>query len=112
MKFKVKLNRLKNPGRIAYKFIEALEDKSGITFINYKEEKYIFEYIVEIDPFTESGKKAYEFIENLRNKDGITYLDLPKALTKAELKALKKEIIKILEEKQNKLYGNNSNSKQ
>ena len=45
------------------------------------------------------------------NKDGITYLDLPKSLTKAELKALEEEIIKFLEEKQNKLYAKNSNSK-
>lgn len=99
MIFKVEINTQTEAGRKAYELIESFEDKEGITYLEdeFKEESV---KILEINSQTKFGIKAYEFIESNCEKEGITYLDLPKGLTHKELRAIEREFIQRLAEKQ------------
>lgn len=99
MIFKVEINTQTEAGKKAYELIESFEDKEGITYLEeeIKEESV---KIIEINSQTKFGIKAYEFIESNCEKEGITYLDLPKGLTHKELRAIEREFIQRLEEKQ------------
>lgn len=60
---------------------------------------------VEIDSQTKAGRKVYELIQNLRHKDGITFITEWDTLTDEEIKALKKELIQLIDAEQKKKKG-------
>lgn len=92
MIYKVKIDRQSKAGKTAYDFVEALQDKEGITCLD------IEHYTLEIDSFTVSGRKAYEFIKSLEDKRGISFLTERNILTNKEIKELKEELIQLFED--------------